>query len=74
MAMQELSEEDTKYRYITPAIRKKNSRGEAKKADYLLHKNNIPLAIVEAKKYNKTIDAGLQQAETFSKKRTEKNT
>ena len=76
----ELSEEDIKYRYITPAIEKsgwlKNDirmeyyftdgkvivqgnqtmRGQAKKADYILHKDgHIQLAIVEAKKYNKTI-------------------
>lgn len=82
--MQELSEEDTKFRYITPAIEKsgwakndirmeyfftagkiivhgkKVTRGEAKKADYLLHKSNIPLAVIEAKKYSATVDAGLQ--------------
>ena len=88
--VQELSEEDTKYRYITPAIEKsgwaksdismeyfftagkiivrgnKVKRGEAKKTDYLLHKNNIQLAIVEAKKYSETLDAGLQQAMEYA--------
>ena len=87
----ELSEEDIKYRYITPAIEKsgwlKNDirmeyyftdgkvivqgnqtmRGQAKKADYILHKDgHIQLAIVEAKKYNKTIDSGLQQAMDYA--------
>ena len=86
MSIQELSEEDTKFRYITPAIEKSGwlkddirmeyfftagkvlvhgnsvTRGQIKKADYLLHKENIQLAIVEAKKYSKTVDAGLQQA------------
>lgn len=74
MSTQELSEEDTKYRYITPAIKKsgwvkydilmeyffydgkiifhgkKVTRGKRKRGDYLLFKDNIPLAIVEAKK------------------------
>ena len=86
MITHELSEEDTKFRYITPAIEKSGwlkddirmeyfftdgkvivhgnsvNRGQIKKADYLLHKENIQLAIVEAKKYSKTVDAGLQQA------------
>ena len=89
MSTPELSEEDTKYRYITPAIEKsgwlkndvrleyftngkiivhgkKVTRGERKRADYLLFKNNIPLAIVEAKKYSETVDAGLQQAINYA--------
>jgi len=90
MVMQELSEEDTKFRYITPVIEKsgwaksdismeyfftdgkiivhgqKVTRGERKRADYLLHKNNIPLAIVEAKKYSATVDTGLQQAMEYA--------
>lgn len=90
MGMQELSEEDTKYRYITPAIEKsgwakndirmeyfftagkiivhgkKVTRRERKRADYLLLKSNIPLAIVEAKKYSETLDAGLQQAMEYA--------
>ena len=38
-------------------------RGEAKRADYLLHyKPNLPLAIVEAKDNNHTVGAGMQQA------------
>jgi type I site-specific restriction endonuclease len=38
-------------------------RGEAKRADYLLHyKPNLPLAIIEAKDNNHTIGAGMQQA------------
>lgn len=84
-----LTEEDTKFRFITPAIvdqshwqpelirmeyfftdgqvivkgnRKK--RGDAKKADYLLLSNNkeTPLAIVEAKSFEKSVGDGLQQA------------
>lgn len=38
-------------------------RGEAKKADYILfYKPNIPLAVVEAKDYNYSVGAGMQQA------------
>jgi type I restriction enzyme R subunit len=38
-------------------------RGEAKRADYLLHyKPNLPLAIIEAKDNNHTVGAGMQQA------------
>ena len=38
-------------------------RGEAKRADYLLHyKPNLPLAIIEAKDNNHSIGAGMQQA------------
>jgi type I restriction enzyme R subunit len=37
-------------------------RGEAKRADYLLHyKPNLPLAIIEAKDNNHTVGAGMQQ-------------
>lgn len=81
-----LSEEDIKYRYITPALekagwRKENirmeyftdgqilvegnvvKRGNKKRADYLLCKNGgFPLAVVEAKKLEYTVDKGLQQA------------
>ena len=89
--MKKLSEEDTKYRYITSAIEKsgwlKNDirmeyyftdgkvivqgnqtmRGQAKKVDYILHKDgHIQLAIVEAKRYTETIDAGLQQAMNYA--------
>ena len=89
--VQALSEEDTKFQYITPAIEKagwakdgirmeyfftdgkiivhgnKVTRGQAKKADYILRKENIQLAIVEAKKCSKTVDAGLQQAMDYAK-------
>jgi type I restriction enzyme R subunit len=38
-------------------------RGEAKKADYLLYyKQNLPLAVVEAKDNTHTVGAGMQQA------------
>ena len=39
------------------------TRGEAKKADYILfYKPNLPLAVVEAKDNNHTVGAGMQQA------------
>lgn len=39
------------------------TRGEAKKADYLLYyKPNIPIAVVEAKDNNSAVGAGMQQA------------
>lgn len=39
------------------------ARGKAKKADYILyHKPNLPLAIVEAKDNNHSLDSGMQQA------------
>ncbi len=39
------------------------SRGEAKKADYLLfYKPNMPIAVVEAKDNNHAVGAGMQQA------------
>lgn len=39
------------------------SRGKAKRADYILYyKNNIPLAVVEAKDNNHSVGAGMQQA------------
>jgi len=42
---------------------KTTTRGEAKKADYILfYKPNIPLAVVEAKDNNHTVGAGMQQA------------
>lgn len=88
MGKRDLSEEDIKAQYITPAIEgagwniKKQvrleypftagriilrgnvtSRGQKKRADYLLfYKPNIPLAIIEAKDNNHTPGAGLQQA------------
>lgn len=44
-------------------VRKKVvSRGKTKRADIILYyKNNIPLAIIEAKENNHSIDAGMQQ-------------
>ena len=87
MTKKDLSEEDIKNRYITPAIEKAGwdkkqmrmeypftdgriilrgnvtARGVRKKADYLLsYKNNLPLAIVEAKDNKHSVGAGLQQA------------
>jgi type I site-specific restriction endonuclease len=39
------------------------SRGEQKRADYVLfHKTNLPIAVVEAKDNNKPIGQGMQQA------------
>ena len=88
MGKRDLSEEDIKAQYITPAIEKAGwdikkqvrfeypftagriilrgnvtSRGQKKRADYLLfYKTNIPLAIIEAKDNNHAPGAGLQQA------------
>lgn len=81
-----LSEEDVKERYITPAIREKGwnptdyrmeyeytdgritvlkngtKRGKRKKIDYLLnYRENVPIAIIEAKDLNHTYDHGMQQ-------------
>jgi type I restriction enzyme R subunit len=39
------------------------SRGEAKKADYILfYKPNIPIAVIEAKDNSQPVGAGMQQA------------
>src|SRR5271166_5434665 len=39
------------------------TRGEKKRADYILYyKPNIPIAIIEAKDNNHTVNAGIQQA------------
>ena len=39
------------------------SRGKGKRADYILYyKNNIPLAIIEAKDNKHSVGAGIQQA------------
>jgi type I restriction enzyme R subunit len=39
------------------------TRGEAKKADYILfYKPNLPLAVIEAKDNNHAVGAGMQQA------------
>jgi type I restriction enzyme R subunit len=44
------------------------ARGKKKRADYVLfYKNNLPLAIVEAKDNNHSIGAGLQQAIGYAK-------
>ena len=41
----------------------KTVRGERKRADFILYlKPNIPIAVIEAKDNNHTIDAGVQQA------------
>lgn len=81
-----LSEEDVKERYITPAIREKGwkptdyrmeyeytdgriavlkngtKRGQRKKIDYLLnYRENVPIAIIEAKDLNHTYSHGMQQ-------------
>ena len=43
-------------------------RGECKRADYLLyHRPNLPVAIVEAKDYNHSVGAGMQQALVYGK-------
>jgi len=93
MGKRDLSEEDIKARYITPAVTaagwdlKKQirleyaftagriilrgnitARGKQKRADYLLfYKNNLPLAIIEAKDNNHPVGAGLQQAIEYAK-------
>lgn len=46
---------------------KLHTRGEKKRADYVLyHKPNIPLAVVEAKDNNHTVRAGIQQAIAYA--------
>lgn len=93
MGKRDLSEEDIKARYITPAITdagwdiKKQvrleyaftagriilrgnitARGKKKRADYVLfYKNNLPLAVIEAKDNNHSVGAGLQQAINYAK-------
>jgi len=82
----EMTEEDIKLQFITPAIEGKwdkhsqikmeycftdgrvivrgntVARGKKKKADYILYyKNNLPLAIVEAKDNKHSVGAGMQQ-------------
>ena len=45
----------------------KHERGKKKRADYILyHKPNIPLAVIEAKDNNHSIDSGIQQALKYS--------
>ncbi len=88
----QMSEEDIKLNYITPAIQAKgwqgyitmetkitagkvNLRGnivvreQPKKVDYLLYiRENQPIAVVEAKKNDKTVSFGLQQAKEYAEK------
>jgi len=43
------------------------TRGERKRADYILYyKNNLPLAVVEAKDNKHTVGAGIQQAISYA--------
>ena len=42
---------------------KLSTRGEAKRADYVLyHRSNLPIAVIEAKDNNHAVGAGMQQA------------
>ena len=91
MKKHQMTEEDIKYQFITPAIENagwsKNqikleynftdgrvivrgdtvARGKRKRADYLLHyKQNIPIAIVEAKDNKHSVGAGMQQGIEYS--------
>lgn len=46
---------------------KLHSRGEQKRADYILyHKSNIPLAVIEAKENGHSVGAGMQQALNYA--------
>lgn len=46
---------------------KMHTRGEQKRADYILYyKSNIPLAVIEAKDNNHSIGAGMQQALNYA--------
>lgn len=84
----DLSEQDIRTKYITPAIKKAGwdemsqlreevyftagrievkdktvKRGKAKKADYVLYyKNNLPIAVIEAKDNKHSVSSGIQQA------------
>lgn len=58
------------YYFTDGKIRPKNQRqprGKRKFADYLLLKDDFPLAIVEAKRKRKTPDEGLEQAIDYAK-------
>ena len=92
MGKRDLSEEDIKAQYITPAITGAGwdiktqvrfeyaftagriivrgnitHRGAQKRADYILfYKNNLPLAVIEAKDNNHPVGAGLQQAISYA--------
>ncbi len=46
---------------------KLHTRGEQKRADYILYfKSNIPLAVIEAKENNYSVGAGMQQALNYA--------
>ncbi len=46
---------------------KLHTRGEQKRADYILYyKSNIPLAVIEAKDNNHSVSAGMQQALNYA--------
>jgi type I site-specific restriction endonuclease len=46
---------------------KLRSRGEGKRADYVLYfKPNLPIAVIEAKDNNHTVSAGIQQALSYA--------
>lgn len=46
---------------------KLHTRGEQKRADYILYyKSNIPLAVIEAKENGHSIGAGMQQALNYA--------
>ena len=46
---------------------KMHTRGEQKRADYILYyKSNIPLAVVEAKENGHSVGAGMQQALNYA--------
>jgi len=88
MNKKQMSEQDIRSKFITPAIVKGGwdlltqireevtftqgkvivrgklvSRGEAKRADYILYyKPKIPIAVIEAKDNNHTVGSGMQQA------------
>ena len=48
---------------------KLHTRGERKRADYVLYyKKNIPLAVIEAKDNNHSLGSGMQQALSYAEK------
>ncbi len=93
MNKKQMSEQDVRSKFITPAIVGKGwdlhtqireevtftngriivrgklvSRGEKKRADYILYyKPNIPIAIIEAKDNNHAVGAGMQQALEYAR-------
>jgi len=92
MDKRQLTEQEIRTRYITPAIEtagwnlftqvreevtftkgriivrgKLVTRGQAKRADYILHiKPNLPIALVEAKDNRHALGDGMQQALTYA--------